>query len=66
MVVISEFGLAGLFAPDTAQARPCCASRSCESQMREFERHDFVAGAVFWCYQDYRSHRNLWPGETTG
>jgi beta-galactosidase/beta-glucuronidase len=65
MLVISEFGLAGLWAPDTAEADRARVA-IIESQMREFERHDFVAGAVFWCYQDYRSHRNLWPGETTG
>ena len=65
MVLISEFGLAGLWAADTAQADRLRVA-TIESQMREFERHDFVAGAVFWCYQDYRSHRNLWPGETTG
>jgi beta-glucuronidase len=65
MVVISEFGLAGPFAPDTAQA-DVARIGVIRSQLAEFARHDFVAGAVFWCYQDYRSHRNLWPGETSG
>ncbi len=64
MVVISEFGLAGLFAPDTAQA-DTMRIRIMQSQLAEFARHDFVAGAIFWCYQDYKSHRNLWPGLTT-
>ncbi len=64
MVVISEFGLAGLFAPDTAQADRMRVG-IIESQLAEFARHDFVAGAIFWCYQDYKSHRNLWPGLTT-
>jgi beta-galactosidase/beta-glucuronidase len=64
MVVISEFGLAGLFAPDTAQADRMRVEIM-ESQLAEFARHDFVAGAIFWCYQDYKSHRNLWPGLTT-
>ena len=64
MVVISEFSLAGLFAPDTAQADRMRALIM-ESQLAEFARHDFVAGAVFWCYQDYKSHRNLWPGLTS-
>jgi len=64
MVVISEFGLAGLFAPDTAQADRLRVGLL-ESQLAEFARHDFVAGAIFWCYQDYKSHRNLWPGLTT-
>jgi beta-glucuronidase len=64
MVVISEFGLAGPFAPDTAQADRMRVAVM-ESQLAEFARHDFVAGAIFWCYQDYKSHRNLWPGLTT-
>jgi beta-glucuronidase len=63
-VVISEFGLAGPFAPDTAQADRLRVGIM-ESQLAEFARHDFVAGAIFWCYQDYKSHRNLWPGLTT-
>jgi hypothetical protein len=65
MVVVSEFGLAGLFAPDTAQA-DAMRIAILRDQLAEFERHDFVGGAIFWCYQDYKSHRNLWPGETTG
>ena len=27
---------------------------------------DWIAGAILWCYQDYKSPRNLWPGETEG
>ncbi|HXY39218.1 MAG TPA: glycoside hydrolase family 2 TIM barrel-domain containing protein, partial [Vicinamibacteria bacterium] len=65
MVVISEFGLAGMFAPDAQQA-DVMRIRIMKDQLAEFARHDFVAGAVFWCYQDYKSHRNLWPGETSG
>jgi beta-glucuronidase len=64
MVLVSEFGLAGLFAPDTAQADRLRVG-ILESQLEEFARHDFVAGAIFWCYQDYKSHRNLWPGLDT-
>jgi beta-glucuronidase len=64
MVVISEFGLAGPFAPDTAQADRMRIGIM-ESQLAEFEKHDFIGGALFWCYQDYKSHRNLWPGLTT-
>ncbi len=62
---VSEFGLAGPFAPDSAQADAMRVD-ILRSQLAEFAKHDFVAGAVFWCYQDYLSHRNLWPGETTG
>jgi beta-galactosidase/beta-glucuronidase len=64
-VIVSEFGLAGPFAPDGAQA-DALRVEIMKEQLREFARHDFVAGALFWCYQDYKSHRNLWPGETTG
>jgi beta-glucuronidase len=65
MVVVSEFGLAGPFAPDSEQADARRAA-TIRDQLAEFSKHAFVAGAVFWCYQDYKSHRNLWPGETTG
>jgi beta-glucuronidase len=65
MVVVSEFGLAGPFAPDPRAADALRVSVM-ESQLREFARHDFIAGALFWCYQDYKSHRNLRPGETSG
>jgi len=65
MVVISEFGLNGPFAPDSRQADALRVGIM-ESQLAEFARHDFIGGAIFWCYQDYKSHRNLWPGETTG
>ncbi|HUL78621.1 MAG TPA: hypothetical protein VL691_15265, partial [Vicinamibacteria bacterium] len=50
--------------PDTAQADRLRVG-VIEGQLAEFEKHDFVAGAIFWCYQDYLSHRNLWPGLTT-
>lgn len=64
-VFVSEFGLAGPFGRDSAEA-DAKRVEILRSQLAEFARHDFVAGAVFWCYQDYLSHRNLWPGETTG
>ena len=64
MVLISEFGLAGPFAPDTPQADRMRVG-VVESQLAEFAKRDFIGGAVFWCYQDYKSHRNLWPGLTT-
>ena len=65
MVLVSEFGLAGPFAPDAARA-DVQRTRILREQLAEFARHDFVAGAIFWCYQDYKSHRNLRPGETSG
>jgi beta-glucuronidase len=32
----------------------------------QFQKFDFVAGTICWCYQDYKSHQNLWPGHTEG
>jgi Glycosyl hydrolases family 2, TIM barrel domain/Glycosyl hydrolases family 2, sugar binding domain/Glycosyl hydrolases family 2 len=65
MVVISEFGLPGVFEPNTILADERRV-RIIREQMKEFERHDWIGGALLWCYQDYKSHRNLWPGETSG
>jgi hypothetical protein len=65
MVVISEFGMAGVFASD-AEAADRRRSEIVRSQMAEFMRHDWIAGALLWCYADYKSHRNLWPGQTAG
>src|SRR2546422_11660667 len=32
----------------------------------ELGKHDWIGGAILWCYQDYKSHRNLWPGQRQG
>jgi len=34
--------------------------------MEQVGKQDWIAGAIMWCYQDYKSHRNLWPGVTAG
>ena len=65
MVIVSELGLAGVFAPDPAAADEQ-RRQIIRDQMAEFARHDFIAGAIVWCYQDYKSHRNLRPGLTKG
>jgi beta-glucuronidase len=65
MVLISEFGFAGLFAPDKPSADRI-RERIIREQMDAFGNFDFVGGAIFWCYQDYRSHRNLRPGRRSG
>ena len=65
MVLISEFGFAGPFAPDKRRGRSN-ARGFIREQMDAFGNFDFVAGAIFWCYQDYRSHRNLRPGRRSG
>ncbi len=65
MVIISEFGLAGIFAPDS-KAGDKLRARIFREQMAQFGKEDWIAGALMWCYQDYRSHRNLWAGYTKG
>jgi beta-glucuronidase len=65
MFIISEFGYAGPFQKDAADADVQRADVM-HSQIAEFARHDWIAGDIFWCYQDYLSHRNLWPGEKSG
>jgi beta-glucuronidase len=65
MVVVSEFGTPGLFARDTRAADKLRA-RIFREQLDLIGKQDWIAGALMWCYQDYRSHRNLWPGETAG
>ena len=34
--------------------------------MPEFARRDWIAGAILWCYQDYKSRRYFWPGQEEG
>jgi beta-glucuronidase len=64
-LVISEYGYVGPFAPNAAEAdRQRIANL--HQQLDAFARRDFVAGAIFWIYQDYKSHRNLAVGETAG
>lgn len=65
MVIISEFGTPGVFGRDTKEADELRV-RVIREQLAEFGRHDWIGGAIFWCYQDYRSHRNLFPGFTSG
>jgi len=65
MVIISEFGYPGVFSHDSASADKA-RSENLLQQMDAFQRRSFIAGAIFWTYQDYKSHRNLWPGQTEG
>ena len=64
-VLISEFGFAGIFAQN-AKESDRLRVQTMRSQMAEFARHDWIIGALLWCYQDYKSHQNLWPGYTKG
>jgi beta-glucuronidase len=65
MLIVSEFGYPGVFAPDSVTADKM-RIRTIEDQLEQYQKFDFVAGAIFWCYQDYKSHQNLWPGHHQG
>lgn len=65
MVIISEFGAAAFFGGDRAGGDRV-RQRVMRQQLEIFGRYDWIAGAIFWCYQDYRSHRNLWAGDKDG
>ena len=65
MFIISEFGTPGVFATDTVEADKLRA-HILHHQLDLFAKYDWIAGAIFWCYQDYKSHRNLWPGHMEG
>jgi len=65
MFIISEFGTPGVFATDSAEADKLRV-HTLEHQLDAFQNYDWIAGAIFWCYQDYKSHRNLFPGYSAG
>jgi beta-glucuronidase len=65
MVIISEFGLPGIFAKDEEDADGKRV-KIIEDQLPELSRRDWIAGAILWCYQDYKSRRNLRFGLTEG
>jgi beta-glucuronidase len=65
MIVISEFGAAGMFARDKETGDEL-RRRIMRDQMALFSKYDFIGGMIFWCYQDYKSHRNLRPGMDSG
>jgi beta-glucuronidase len=65
MVIISEFGFAGIFAKNPLEADRA-RIQIMREQLPELARRDWIAGAILWCYQDYKSRRNLWPGQQEG
>ncbi len=65
MVIISEFGYPGFFAKDPRAADPE-RIRTLQEQMPLMAARDWIAGTILWCYQDYKSRRNLWPGQEEG
>jgi hypothetical protein len=65
MVIISEFGLPGVFARDAEDADRRRV-KIIQQQMPELARRDWIAGAILWCYQDYKSRRNVRLGFEEG
>jgi beta-galactosidase/beta-glucuronidase len=65
MFIISEFGTPGIFGTNTVEADKLRV-HILHHQLDLFAKYDWIAGAIFWCYQDYKSHRNLWPGHMQG
>jgi beta-glucuronidase len=65
MVIISEFGLSGVFAKDEEDADRKRV-KIIQEQMPEMARRDWIAGAILWCYQDYKSRRNVRLGLEEG
>jgi len=65
MVIISEFGYAGIFSRSPQEADRA-RIRILQEQLPVLAARDWIGGAILWCYQDYRSHRNLWPGAAEG
>lgn len=62
MVIISEFGVPGIYATNPTTADKFRVE-IIERQMAMFAARDWIAGAIFWCYEDYPSSHNLRPGQ---
>jgi beta-galactosidase/beta-glucuronidase len=62
MVLVTEFGYPGVFAADS-QIADRERQRIIRSQLSEFGKHEWIAGAIFWIYQDYQSTHNLRSGQ---
>jgi beta-glucuronidase len=65
MVIISELGFPGIFAKNPTEADAMRVSILRE-QMPLLAKRDWIAGAILWCYQDYKSRRYFWPGQEQG
>ncbi len=65
MVIISEFGFPGIFAKNATEADAARVSIIRE-QLPLLAKRDWIAGAILWCYQDYKSRRYYWPGQEEG
>jgi len=65
MVIISELGFPGIFAKTPTEADATRVSILRE-QLPLLAKRDWIAGAILWCYQDYKSRRYFWPGQEEG
>jgi hypothetical protein len=65
MVIISELGYPGIFAKNPSDADSTRVS-ILQEQMPLLAKRDWIAGAILWCYQDYKSRRYYWPGQEQG
>jgi len=65
MVIVSEFGYAGIFS-DSPESADRQRILTMQQQLPQLAARDWIAGAILWCYQDYKSRRNLWPGQAEG
>jgi beta-glucuronidase len=65
MVIVSELGFPGIFAKNPTEADAMRVSILRE-QLPLLAKRDWIAGAILWCYQDYKSRRYFWPGQEQG
>jgi beta-glucuronidase len=65
MVIVSELGFPGIFASNATEADAMRVSLMRE-QLPLLAKRDWIAGAILWCYQDYKSRRYFWPGQEQG
>jgi beta-glucuronidase len=58
MVIVTEFGVPGLFATNAATADELRV-QTIRKHLALYGQRDWIGGAILWSYEDYRSHRNL-------
>ncbi len=63
MVIVSEFGYAGIFATDQQGADKQRVA-IIKNRLAQYAQHDWIGGAILWCYQDYHSTHNLRAGQS--
>ena len=61
-MIISEFGFPGIFAKNAAEAERERVAIF-RGQLPLLAKRDWIAGAILWCHQNYKSRRCYWPGQ---